>query len=367
MAILRRGNKYWIDFTFNGSRCRRSSPDNSHAGAKIYEACLRRKLARGEEIAVNLNKKKDIIPTFGEFAKDWFEKYVKSNNKYSEILNKESLLRAHLNPYFGKKQLDKISNLDIESYKAAKLQAGQSRKSVNNHLIALNKCLKTAQDWEIIDKIPKVKLLKVAPQRFDYLSIEECETLLDHCNGVLKEMVMVAIKTGLRFGELIALRWQDIDFSGNLITVQNSIVRGEMGSPKSNKSRYIHLSSVLFQMLNVKAKKTGFIFSQNGIDPLNPTLCLGWLHEACNGAEMRRIGWHTLRHTFASHLAQKGIPIMAIKELLGHADIKTTMRYAHLSTSITENAIDIIDKDIGHNMVTVPVFEDRKTAIIIPV
>lgn len=122
--------------------------------------------------------------------------------------------------------LDVFGNLDIESYKAKKIQSGQSNKSVNNHLIVLNKCLNTAHDWGVLKNMPKIKLLKIQPQKFDFLNAEECQLLLDNCQGMFKEMILFGLKTGLRFGELIALEWGDIDFRNNLITVQKSIARG---------------------------------------------------------------------------------------------------------------------------------------------
>jgi len=350
MSVYKNKNKYWVSIYCHNKRYRKLSPQNTYAGAKAYEALLRQKLAHGESI---VEKKKEIvvIPNFKEFSDKWFEVYVKNNNKYSEVLNKESLLRAHLNPFFGQKQLDKISNLDIESYKAKKMQSGQSNKSVNNHLIVLNKCFNTAQEWGIIKVTPKIKLLKVQPQKFDFLSSEECQSLLDNCDGMLKEMVLFALKTGLRFGELIALEWSDIDFKNNLVTVQKSIARGHLGSPKSNKIRYVPLLEDVKDTISSRYKKHGTVFDKEN-KPLGPVLCLNWLHRACKRAGLRRIGWHTLRHTFASHLAQNGVSVVLIKELLGHADIKTTMRYSHLTPQAIRGAVETLANNFGHHLVT---------------
>jgi integrase len=353
MSILKRGNRYWIDFRHNRVRYRKPSPDNTLAGAKVYEALIRQKLARGESVALKPEKKPEVIPSFKEFSDKWFEVYVKTNNKYSETLNKESVLRAHLNPAFGDKPLNKITNLDVESYKAEKIKAGQSHKSINNHLIVLSKCLNVAKEWEVISSMPKVKLLKVPPQKFDFLTTDECQKLLDSCEGLLFEMILFGLKTGLRFGELIALKWEDINLKGLLATVQRSIARGRIGSTKSNKIRHIPLLNDISEMLSVRDKKEGYIFSNENGEPLIPMTCLRWLHGACEKSGLRKIGWHGLRHTFASHLAQNGVSILVIKELLGHADIKTTMRYSHLSTSVVKGAIDTLGRDIGHNMVTI--------------
>lgn len=366
MSILKRGNKYWIDFRYGRTRYRRSSPINTKAGAQEYEALIRSKLAKGESLITKVERKAEVMPTFEEFSKKWFDSYVKVNNKYSEILNKEGMLRVHLVPYFGNKSLDQIRTLDIEEYKGKKLQEGQSMKSVNNHLIAFNKCMRTAQDWEVINQIPKVKLLKVPPQKFDFLSTEECSTILSRCEGMLGEMVLFALYTGVRFGELIAVDWSDINFSKGIVTIQKSITRGQLGSPKSNRIRYIHLHKNILQILNARAQQNGFIFSKEDNQPLNPVLCLNHLHRACELAGLRKIGWHTLRHTFASRLVQNGVSIVVVKELLGHADIKTTMRYSHLNDATTRDAINTLNEKNGHNMVTILENRDYKPVTFLP-
>ena len=243
---------------------------------------------------------------------------------------------------------------------------GQASKSVNNHLIVLNKCLNTAQEWGVIKITPNVKLLKVQPQKFDFLSHEECQLLLDNCDGMLKEMVLLGLRTGLRFGELIALEWSDIDFNSNLMTVQKSIVRGHLGSPKSNKIRYVPLLADVSDMLSLRFKKDGLVFSKYD-QPLGPMLCLRWLRQACKKAGMRRIGFHVLRHTFASHLAQNGVSIVLIKELLGHADIKTTMRYSHLTSKAIREAVMTLENKSGDNTETVFNFHPNKVINLAPV
>lgn len=363
MSIYKRKGNYWINIRCNGVRYRKASPDNSSSGAKAYEALLRQKIAKEGIITFKPEKKEESIPTFIVFSKKWHDVYVKTNNKYSEILNKESVLRAHLVPFFGNKPLDKISNLDIESYKAEKQQAGQANKSINNHLIVLNKCLNTAQEWGVIEKTPNIKLLKVQPQKFDFLNIEECQTLIDNGEGLFKDMILLGLKTGLRFGELIALKWEDVNFKGSLLTVQRSISRGKVGSTKSNKIRYIPLVEDVLQILKDKKQQDEYIFSSGDNKPLGAMTCLRWLHKACYSAGLRRIGWHTLRHTFASHLAQNGVSVVIIKELLGHADVKTTMRYSHLTTSAMQGAINTLSDNIGHNMVTIEIPEDKKLPI----
>lgn len=357
MSILKRGKKYWISFSYNSKRYRRASPDNSCAGAKAYEAIIRQKLTLGESTVAVPEKPKEVI-TFKEFSKTWLSTYVKNNNRLSEQQHKEGCLRLYLVPFFGKYPLNQIGNLDVENFKAKMMKTKLREASINHFLSTLSTCLKTAVEWDIIKSIPRIKRLRVTPNKFDYLTEEEAELLLSHIDGQIKEMVFFALKTGVRFGELIALDWSDINFQEKQITIRRSIVRDIMGSTKSNKIRYIPLISSVSDMLIKRVKSHGFVFIRNG-EPFTQHYCCKKLYRACRKAGLRNIGWHKLRHTFASHLAQKGVVVQAIKELLGHASITTTMRYAHLGPSALRVAMNVLEpKDtqqinLCHNFATI--------------
>jgi integrase len=340
MSIRKIRNSWWADFRFNGTRFRKRSPANSKEGAKDYESLLRQKLLRGESLESQENKG-DM--TFEKFAKEWFEVYVKNNNKYSEVMSKESILRVHLLPFFGKMKLSKIQSQKTEEYKRKKIQSGLNNKTINNHLAVLNKCLDTAREWKFIDERPRIRLLKLKPLHHDYLSESECEILLNGATGIIKEMILLALRTGLRFGEIIALDWQDVDLDRKMLSVSKSISRGLMGSTKSNRSRHIPLSGELCEMLFQRIQKSGSVFLSRNEKTMRRDACFKSLRRACLRAKLRAIGWHTLRHTFASHLAQKNISLKAIQELLGHSNIMTTMRYAHLSPSELRSAVDCLE------------------------
>jgi len=342
MSVRKIRASWWIDFRFNNTRHRKKSPVNSKTGAKDYEALLRQKLARGKSIEKEKTEKKQL---FSEFAWYWFETYAKTNNKHSEILNKEGILRVHLIPFFGKAKLDSINNQLVEKYKREKQKTRLCNKSINNHLTVLRKCLETALEWQILEYTPRVKLLKTPPSKFDYLNESECKLLLDNSSGNLHDMILMALNTGLRFGELIALTWKDVNFEKKLLTINKAIAKGVLGSTKSNKNRYIPLTDSVITMLNSRkennVRNNELIFFENN-SFLGQARYIKKIHKLCKDLKFRRISWHVLRHTFASHLAQKGISLKAIQELLGHSDIKTTMRYAHLSPRELRQAVDVL-------------------------
>ena len=209
MAVRKIKGSWWVDFRFTGQRYRKRSPDNSRAGARVYETTLRGKLVRGEPLE---ERNREQEQPFGEFAWKWFEIYVKNNNKPSEIESKKSTLNSHLVPYFGKTPVNNITNLHVERYKAKKINEGLCNKTVNNHLTVLSKCLRTAAEWLELEKTPKIQRLKVPPYKFDFLDPQESQLFLRHAHGVWYEMIIIALKTGLRFGELRALDWSDINW-----------------------------------------------------------------------------------------------------------------------------------------------------------
>ena len=344
---------WWVDFRFNGRRHRKRSPDNSRAGAQAYEALLRQKISRGETLE---EPEETSYPNFEEFAWKWFHVYVEPNNKASEISNKEIALRKYLIPFFGNSKLNKIDTLKTEEFKA-KMTSGSdlSNKTINNVLTIFAKCLNSAKDWEMLDKVPKIQKLKVAPHRIDFLTEEESELLLQHSPGIWNNVFLVALKTGMRRGELLALSWEDINWEKKLISVSKSMHNRIITSTKSNRIRHIPMTSDIYEALLKRKRSKGFVFADDNKNHFSMRRLNDSLDQICKNAKLRKITPHILRHTFASHLAMKGAPIQAIQKLLGHSDIQTTMIYAHLSNSIYQETISLLeskpkDEDCGQHM-----------------
>jgi integrase len=337
MTIIKRGKSYWIDIGYDRKRIRKRSPDNTYKGAKAYELHIRHKLAHGLPLSEPNSAEKQ---TFRETALQWLEVYVKNNNKLSEFKNRRYTLTGRIIPYFGSRYIDDIKAYDIEQYKKYLLSEKElSPKTINNYLCIISRCFKSAVEWEILKEVPKIKLLKIPPQKYDYLTEAESELLLKNANGIWHDMILLAVRTGLRFGELIALQWDDINLKEGILVVNRSIVRNIEGSPKNNKTRVMPLSPSIINMLDERNKCGKYIFYDKAGFPLSYDVCRHKLHSICKQSGLRKIGWHTLRHSFASHLTAKRNSIVAIKELMGHSDVKTTMRYAHVNLPILQNAV----------------------------
>lgn len=349
MTVRKVRNTWWVDFSDNTVRYRKKSPENSKTGAEAYEAVLRQKLARGEPLTPSQpdRKQKEREQKFRDFAWEWFNTYVKSNNKHSEMKHKMYALRTHLIPFFGNTPLNKIETLQIEQYKSRKIGAGLMNKTINNHLTVLSSCLHIAQDWFELQKIPKIKKLKVPPQKFNFLTFEESEQLLAHSYGVWHDIILLALKTGLRMGELRALHWSDVGYRNKDITVRHSWNdrKKVLEAPKSNKERRIPLTNELYETLMERKQSSGFIFTNEKGEPFNDKRLNEELSKICRSAGVKEITCHALRHTYASHLTMRGAPLKAIQELMGHANIQTTMRYVHLSPSSLREAVSLLEDE----------------------
>jgi integrase len=291
---------------------------------------------------------------FKEFAEGFVDTYATNNNKPSEVDSKRSILRNHLVPAFGHLPLEAIDVEAVERYKAGRLKGDPDRevaplspKTVNNHLTVLHKILATAVEWKKLGALPTIKWLKVPQQDFDFFTFEEADRLIAGAAPEWRCMITVAARAGLRLGELLALRWQDVDLVAGRLVVRRAVARGRIGTPKSGKSREVPLSAEALAVLKAQRAATRLkgelVFSADGGRMLTKGECKWPLWMASRRAGLREMGWHVLRHTFASHLVMRGAPLKAVQELLGHATIEMTMRYAHLSPDARRDAVRLLD------------------------
>jgi integrase len=339
--------RWYADFRFQHAdgrveRIRKRSPVQSKAGADELEHRLR------TELLSPSRKAKEVL-AFAEYADEFMKTYVLANNKPSEREAKACILKYHLLPAFGRLPLNAIRTHAVETLKADLLAKGLSRKRVNNALACLGKMLRYANEIEVLEVVPRIKLLKIAPQKFDFLTFEEFSRLLEAMKGDAERraLLLVAGEAGLRQGEIIALEWGDVDLVAATLTVRRSSWRGHVGSPKSGRDRKIPLTKRLAAALRAaRHLRSELVFCYPDGSPLTRSAIEAALRHACKLAGLRRIGSHVLRHTFCSHLAMKGAAPKAIQDLAGHSTLTMTLRYMHLAPSALREAIGLLD-DLG--------------------
>jgi integrase len=325
-------------------RIRRRSPIQSKAGAEQFGHDLLTRLRAPVCIAKE-------VPTFSAYAEEFMKSYALANNKPSEQEAKACILRNHLIPAFGEVRLDEIKTHPIEVLKAELLAKRKSRKHVNNVLACLGKMLRYAHEAELLGSVPRIKLLKLPPQKFDFLTFEELLRLIDAVKADTdrRALFLLAAEAGLRQGEMVALEWSDVDLVAGTITVRRSSWRGIVGSPKSGRERKIPLTTRLRAALKAHRHLRGELaFCHDDGGPFTQSAIEAALRHGSKRAGLRRIGSHVLRHTFCSHLAMRGAPPKAIQELAGHSTLAMTLRYMHLAPSALREAIGLLD--LGHRV-----------------
>lgn len=302
--------------------------------------------------------------TFHDFVDTDVAAYVKAHNRDSEQESKESIFRLHLVPFFGHMLLGEISTKDIEIYAAEKSRVSKGKralspKSVNNHLTVLRKTLTLAHQYGEIASVPALKWRKVPQQKFSFLDVEQARRLIACADpGLWRAMITVALRTGLRRGELFGLEWRDVDFANRRLTVERAIVRDKEGPTKNGKIRFVPLTLDAVAALQSIRGTVPIVFHLDG-KRLARNITKWPLWRACRKAKVPLCQWHALRHTFASHLAMSGVQIRSIMELLGHSSLTMTLRYAHLTPDSLADAVAKLD---GPQLGNAPAVQDGKAS-----
>jgi integrase len=326
---------------------RKKSPVNGKANTQRY-AEERAAHAVRASVAPQPAAVKTEVVTVSEFQEQ-FMTFSKTNNKPSTVSAKEGLLRVHLIPFFGSMKLDAIGPAEVERYKALKLDEDFEKKSINNHLTALRKLLNLAVEWGALDRASKVRGFNLKQEYVsedEYLTFEESDRLIRAAAPEWLAFIIVALKTGLRVGELLALKWQDIDLVAAHLIVRRTLWRDQEGPPKGGRNRKVPLSDEALATLKAHRHLRGpYVFCGPSVERLTHSMVKDVVPDACRRAGLgKRVTTHGLRHTFASHLNIRGATLKAVQELLGHESIEMTLRYAHLTPDVKREAVQLLDR-----------------------
>lgn len=275
--------------------------------------------------------------------------------KRSTVQDYSIMLTRHLAPFFAGRSLDSIDTDLVAAYRRAKASDGLAPKTVQNHLAFLHGVFAHAvkRGWA---RANPVATLDRPPTRgadpdIRFLDDGELEALVravpdDALGGVERVLYLAAAMTGLRRGELLALRWQDVDWTAGLVRVRRSYTRGEWGSPKSRRStRAVPMADRVGADLERLYQRSTFqddgdlVFAHPVLGSvLDPSKLRKRFLVAVGAAGVRPVRFHDLRHTFGTRMAAAGAPLRAIQEWMGHRDYKTTSIYADYAPDPTQGA-----------------------------
>ena len=281
----------------------------------------------------------------------------------------EKLLRIHVLPAFGLRQLREITRVEVQSFLVEKRRTGLSGSTVHGIRTALSRVLQSAVDWGYIEQNPVrgIVLGNRAPiEERLYLSPTQVRTLLNSLPEPTRTLVVLAMLTSLRIGELLALRWKHIDLQRGSIQVRGTLSEGRIGTPKTRSSRRdLPLSKPACDALPTHRRSydgdspDDLVFVTRQLTPLNPkNLMRRILRPACVTLQLPPVTWHSFRHTHATLLGEVGESVKTAQSLLGHSDIETTLNtYMHAIPESLRRAVDGVAAILFPN---VPKFEEKK-------
>ena len=297
--------------------------------------------------------------TMAEAGEELSRRLEIRGRKKSHRMTVASDLRNHIAPFFGGAELDKIEPRNIERYITLKLKT-LAPKTVRNHLNTMHSVFELGMRMGWCERNP-VKLadrpvIKTTETRIKFLEQPELEKLLalpypgDAFGQIEPTLYLTAAMTGLRQGELIGLRWRDVDFDARKVRVVSPYVRGEFNDPKSEDSgRSVPMAKRVADALTDLRERSlypadsdlVFGHAETG-HPLDRSKLVRRFKKALERAEVRRITFHELRHTFGTRMSANGVPLRTLQHWMGHADSKATQVYAHYQPA--EQEADAVDR-----------------------
>jgi integrase len=323
MGLYRRGKIFWFSIMQNGKRIQVSTlSDNRKLAERIYAKAL---MDMQEGVWFEKQKAKSV--TFGEMVEKYLQKYHRSRDEHSV---------KKLLPVFDSYTLAEITTEMISDYRDERLKTVKPA-TVHQELSLMRRMFNVARrEWKWTKDNPVADLSFAVGNRNArerWLSADEEKLLLEKATNPcwLRSLLVVALHTGMRKGEILNLTWKDVDFVRRLIRVMKS---------KNGEKRSIPMSQTLLMTL----KGSGKIVEISGrVFPIADRSLREAFSKTLEKAGIEDFHFHDLRHTFATRLIQNGVDLYKVKELLGHKTIVMAMRYAHHYPESLRSSIEVLD------------------------
>lgn len=325
MTVRKRyGKHYYTDFYLKGKRIVRKVPGGitNRQLAQQFENNLKLRMLKGE-IGIG-----GTDPDLHSLVQEYL-KYSRTNKAPASWRRDELALRTFIT-ITGHQKLSDLTPRSIEHYKHKRLEM-VSKRTVNLEITMLKAMLNKMVQLEVIPENP-IKAAAVirgpVSKTLEFLTGKEVDSLLASLTPTYYPIIYTFLKTGLRKSELIYLEWDDVNFD----KMQIRVVNKQAHTTKSYRPRYIPMDKKLVEILkSLKPTKNPYVFVTARDTQRNNNLITNLKRAARRAGIKKNVTVHMLRHTYASHLVMAGVDLVTVKELLGHADIHTTLRYAHLA------------------------------------
>ncbi len=346
-GIYKRGKIYWICYKNAGNKIVRESAKTDDLRKAESLLAMRRKNAHRGGV---IDDKVYSPFTFSELTKKYhdFAAFQKSYYIKKIIINQ-------LGEEFGSIDLGEFTTPLVEAYMTAGLAEGLKPATVNRRLACLKHMFRKAFEWgacsdEKLKHVRQVKFLKENNQRVRYLEPGECQSLIQVCEKYprlrhLKPIIITALNTGMRRGEILSLKWEQIDLKKGFIVFDDN--------PNGEK-RQIPINEALSETLREMVRRidSDFVFVDSIGKPYKHIREA--FASACRRTGLKDFRFQDLRHTFACHLVKAGIEIATVSKLMGHKSMAMTMRYSSLAPDHMKAAVNTLNILTQHKSAVIP-------------
>ena len=334
MGLVKRGNIWWMNIVFQGQRIRRSTGSSNRALADAIMAKVKVQLIEGQYFERAEEQSRTFAELMDRFEREHLVKLASRQTGNAFV--------KRFRAFFGERTLGEITPKLIVEYKSLRYAAGVKPASINRELTCLRKAFSLAKrEWEWCrdNPVSRVSLEKGVTKRDRWLMEDEEARLLDTCPSWLRELVVFALHSGMRLGEILSLTWTGVDLFRRTATVFES---------KNGERRTVPLNHTVMALLTEKAKvrhiKTALVFPSLAGTRLDPNHLRRALRPAMAKAGIVNCHFHDLRHTFATRLVQSGVDLYKVQRLLGHKSPMMTQRYAHHYPESLRDGVEILDR-----------------------
>lgn len=327
MSLYRRGNTWWVRFTSpGGRRIRCSAQTSDRQAAQEYHDKLKAELWRIEKIGEKPRR------TWDEAAVKWVKE-----RRGKATLDKDREILRWLDPYLGGRYLEEITREMLSDLGTAKASTS-SQATANRYLALVRAILRRSRDeWEWIDRVPKVRMFPTARRRIRWITREEAACLLANLPRHQRQMARFTLATGLRQRNVSLLEWSQVDLERRRAWIHPD-------QAKARKAIGVPLNADAMAVLREqRGEHERFVFTYRG-KPVWQVSTRSW-RIAVRRSGLGDFRWHDLRHTWASWHVQSGTPLNVLQELGGWESPEMVRRYAHLGSSHLLNHAERIVSD----------------------
>lgn len=337
MGLYKRGQTWWINFSYKGKQVRHSTEtDDKKLAEKIHHKVMTEVI---EGKYFDRQPRENII--FEELMQRYMREHS-SKNKTPKSHVRDKSLSKHLLDRFKGFLLTDITPRAISEYKFNRLEEGAAPKTVLNELILLGHAFTLATgEWELVNENPVKKVRKPTINNAvdRWLTLEEEAKLLAVSPQWLQEIILFAVNTGLRQSEILDLQWSHVDLFRRTLYISEQKNKEKDTLPLNERAL-----DVLKQRTRVRQLANNYVFVNTEGNRINTRNLLRAFYSSCDKAEIQNLRFHDLRHTFATRLVQAGVDLYTVQKLGRWKTITMLQRYAHHCPESLRPGVEVLDK-----------------------